>query len=109
MLTKTKQLLRHSGFQKYFKNTSWLLGEKMLRLIAGLFIGVWVSRYLGPARFGLFSYVQSFVALFAVIATLGLDSIIVRELVKDESKRDVLLGTAFVLKLIGAIIDYNTI
>lgn len=89
---------------KYFKNTSWLLGEKVLRMTVGLFVGVWVARYLGPERFGLFSYAQSFVGLFSVIATLGLDGIVIRELVKDENQRDQLLGTAFILKLIGAVL-----
>ena len=87
---------------KYFKNTSWLFGEKILRMIVGLFVGIWVARYLGPEQFGLLSYAGAFVGIFTAISTLGLDGIIVRELVKDESKRDVLLGTAFRLKLIGA-------
>ena len=88
---------------KYFRNTSWLFGEKILRMVVGLFVGVWVARYLGPEQFGLFSYAQSFVGLFTAIATLGLDGIVVRELVKDESRRDELIGTAFWLKLMGAI------
>lgn len=89
---------------KYLKNTSWLMAEKILRMVAGLFVGIWVARYLGPEQFGLFSYALSFVGLFTFIATLGLNKIIVRELVKDEKKRDITLGTAFLLKLIGAII-----
>ena len=93
---------QHSGFMKYFKNTSWLFAEKLLRMIVGLFVGIWVARYLGPERFGLFSYAGSFVGLFTAIATLGLDGIVVRELVKDESRRDELIGTAFWLKLMGA-------
>jgi len=87
---------------KYFKNTSWLFGEKILRMIVGLFVGVWVARYLGPEQFGLFSYAQSFVGLFTAFATLGLDGIVVRELVKDETRCDELIGTAFWLKLMGA-------
>ncbi|MDD3854351.1 flippase [Sulfurimonas sp.] len=102
MLTKLKSLQKHSGFMRYFKNTSWLLGEKILRMVVGLFVGIWVARYLGPEQFGLFSYAQSFVGLFAAIATLGLDGIVIRELVKDESRRDELIGTAFWLKLMGA-------
>ncbi len=102
MLTKLKSLKNHQGFMKYFKNTSWLFGEKILRMVVGLFIGIWVARYLGPEQFGLFSYAQSFVGLFTAIATLGLDGIVIRELVKDESRRDELLGTAFYLKLLGA-------
>lgn len=73
-------------------------------MFISLFVGVWVARYLGPDNFGLLSYAQSFVFLFTAVATLGLDGIIVRELVKEPSKRDVLLGTAFFLKAIGAII-----
>ncbi|MGQ9844375.1 MAG: flippase, partial [Spirochaetota bacterium] len=88
---------------RYFINTSWLFGEKILRMVVGLFVGVWVARYLGPERYGLLSYAQSFVGLFSAIATLGLDGIVVRELVKDETRRDELLGTAFWLRLMGAI------
>ncbi len=87
---------------RYFKNTSWLFGEKILRMVVGLFVGIWVARYLGPEQFGIFSYAQSFVGLFAAIATLGLDGIVVRELVKDENRTGELIGTAFWLKLIGA-------
>ena len=102
MISKIKSLQNNQGFMKYFKNTSWLFGEKILRMIVGLFVGIWVARYLGPEQFGLFSYAQSFVGLFTAIATLGLDGIVVRELVKDESRRDELIGTAFWLKIIGA-------
>ncbi len=104
MLNKLTQLKNHQGFMKYFKNTSWLFGEKILRMVVGLFVGISVARYLGPEQFGLFSYAQSFVGLFTAIAGLGLDGIIVRELVKDPSKQAVLLGTAFRLKLIGALL-----
>ena len=102
MIAKLRALRSHEGFMKYFKNTSWLFGEKILRMIVGLFVGIWVARYLGPEQFGLFSYAQSFVGLFTAFATLGLDGIVVRELVHDESRRDELIGTAFWLKLMGA-------
>lgn len=96
----------HEGLKRYGKNTAWLMAEKVLRMFVGLFVGIWIARYLGPEQFGLLSYAQSFVFLFTAIATLGLDGIVVRELVKDESKRDVLLGTAFTLKLIGAFLIF---
>ena len=102
MIAKLRAFAQHQGFRRYFANTSWLFAEKILRMVVGILVGVWVARYLGPERYGLFSYAQSFVGLFAVVATLGLDSILVRELVKDENKRDVLLGTTFRLKLLGA-------
>lgn len=102
MRNKISSLTNHAGFRRYAANTSWLFGEKILRIIVGLFVAVWVARYLGPEEFGLFSYAQSFVGLFAAFATLGLDGIIVRELVKDESRIYELIGTAFWLKVVGA-------
>ena len=104
MIEKIKLLKNHIGFKRYFKNTSWIFAEKIFRMIMGLFVGIWVVRYLGPQQFGLFSYAQSFVVLFTSIATLGLDQIVVRELVKDESRRNDLLGTAFWLKFIAAFV-----
>ena len=94
-MQRLKALKSHQGFMKYFKNTSWLFGEKILRMIVSLFVGIWVARYLGPEQFGLFSYAKSFVGLFTAIATLGLNGIVVRELVKDESRREGLISTAF--------------
>jgi O-antigen/teichoic acid export membrane protein len=99
---KIKNLQKNNGFVMYFTNTSWLFGEKILRMIVGLSVGIWVARYLGPEQFGLFSYAQSFVGLFIAFATLGLDGFVVRELVKDQIKRDIIIGTAFTLKLIGS-------
>ena len=90
------------GFKKYSINTGWLFFERIIGMAVSFFVGVYVARYLGPANFGLYSYALSFVGLFAAITSLGLDSIVVRELVKDENKRDKLLGTSFVLKIIGS-------
>lgn len=104
--TRIEEFQSHNGFVRYFRNTSWLLIEKTFRLLVGFFVGIWVVRYLGPEQFGLFSYVESFVALFAVLATMGIDQIVVRELVKFPDQKDVLLGTAFVLKLVGVFLTF---
>ena len=44
------------------------MGEQFLRVIAGLFVGVWVARYLGPEQYGLLSYVLAFIAIFGGVA-----------------------------------------
>jgi len=104
MLSKLKSLKNHQNFMKYFKNTSWLFAEKILRMLVGLFVGIWIARYLGPEQFGLLSYALSFVGLFSIFATLGLDSIVVRELIKDHTTHNKILGTALILKLFGSFI-----
>jgi O-antigen/teichoic acid export membrane protein len=98
--------LAKPDFKKYFTNTSWLMAEKIFRSVVLLVIGVYVARYLGPERLGLLSYAMSFVALFMPIALLGLDEIVIRELVKDETRKNELLGTAFLLKLMGTFLAF---
>jgi len=80
------------------------MGHRVLSMVVALFVGVYVARYLGPDRFGLLSYAMSFVGLFMALSTLGLDGIMVRELVKTPERRDELLGTAFGIKAGGAIL-----
>ena len=86
-----------------------MLAEQVLRIIAGLFVGIYVARYLGPKEFGIYSYAVAFVALFGAIARLGLDGIVVRDLVNHPEQRDVCLGTAFRLKLIGAMLTLGVL
>ena len=86
-----------------------MFAEKILRLIAGLLVGIWVARYLGPEQFGVVSYVVAFVAIFGGIAKLGLDGIVVRELVREPSKRNIYLGTSFWLKFVGALITLGVV
>lgn len=104
IINKIKGLVQHQGFRRYAANTSWMMAEQMLRIVAGLLVGIWVARYLGPEQFGLFNYVLAFTAIFAGIAKLGLDGILVRELINHPQGRDVYLGTAFWLKVIGAFV-----
>jgi O-antigen/teichoic acid export membrane protein len=51
----------------------------------------------------------AFVAIFQVIAKLGLDEIVVRDLVKEPTKTEIYLGTSFWLKLSGGILTFIVI
>ena len=92
-----------AGLKKYIHNTAWLFSEKVLRLALGVWIVIWVARYLGPAKFGLLNYAISFVGLFMPIASLGLDNILIKELTLNPDKENELMGSAFVLKLTGSL------
>lgn len=89
------------NLQKIVGNTGWLFADRILRMGVGLLVGAWVARYLGPAQFGLYNYALAFVALFAPLASFGLDGIVVRNILRDFSRREEILGTAFMLKLTG--------
>ena len=60
-------------------------------------------------RFGLLSYALSFVGIFVALATLGLDEVVVRELIKTPEQREKILGTSFLLKLVGTLLMWAAI
>ena len=96
-------LKQHPSIRKYFSNTSWLLGERILRMGVSLFVGIYIVRYLGPEKYGLLSYTMSFVWIFSALLDLGHREIIVRELVLYPEQRNVILGSAILLRLSGAV------
>ncbi|MFA5023518.1 MAG: flippase [Patescibacteria group bacterium] len=100
---KWRWILKHEGVRRYGANTGWMFGGQMFSLLVSFFIGAWIARYLGPENYGVLSYALSFAGLFAFIASLGIDGVLGREIVKFPEKRDDLLGTSFVLKIIGGL------
>jgi polysaccharide transporter, PST family len=88
---------------RVLSNLSWLMAEQVLRLGVGLVVGIQVARYLGPEQYGLLSYAMAFVLLFTTIATLGLQSTVIRDLVNFPQSTSTILGTTLVLRLGGSL------
>src|SRR3970282_2232562 len=88
-------------FKKYFFNTSWLLVERVARTVIQVVVGIIVTRYQGPERFGLLSYAASYIGIFAAITSLGMDSIVVQMLVQSSEKRTSILSTSLILRLLS--------
>ncbi|MEM9508246.1 MAG: flippase [Cyanobacteria bacterium P01_E01_bin.35] len=91
------------GLKKIIRNIGWLSAERLIRMALSFFVGIYVIRYLGPENFGKLSYSISFVFLFLAITKLGLDQIVIRNLVNQRESTSEILGTAFMLKLLGCI------
>jgi len=101
-----KRIEGRHNLQKILGNAGWLFFDKILRMGVGLIVGVWVARYLGPEQFGAFNFAIAFVALFGAFASLGLDGIVVRDIVREPEKRYEILSSAFILKLCGGCIAF---
>lgn len=100
MLKKISVSLQSASpnMRKVINNIGWLLAERVLRMVVGFFVLAWMARYLGAAHFGLLNYAIAFFSIFAVIAELGLNQIVVRDLVSEPSHKEEILGTTFFLK-----------
>ncbi|HVT73978.1 MAG TPA: oligosaccharide flippase family protein [Lacunisphaera sp.] len=87
-------------------NFGLLLFERAVRLAVGqAVVTAFLARYLGPADFGVFSFGLATVALCGAIAGLGLDEVVIRELVRRPgTEHTELLGSAALLKGMGAVV-----
>lgn len=101
-----KSLASRHNLLGIISNSGWLFADKLFRLGVGLTLGVLIARYLGPETFGLLSYSIAFASLFSTIATLGLDGVVVRDLVVHPEKKNIILGSAFGLKVAGGLLAY---
>ena len=98
-----KEKWQHAGFQKYFSSISWLFFSKIVGMLIAFFVTALVARYLGPEKYGTLMYAVSFVGLFSFLASLGIDQILYRDIIKHPEREAQILGTSFVLKIIGGI------
>jgi O-antigen/teichoic acid export membrane protein len=92
------------GLRQVLGNLAWLLTDQILQMALGLLVGVWVARYLGPAQFGLLNYAIAFVSLFSSVATMGLGTLVVRDIARNPDCKEETLGTAFAIQFVGGII-----
>ena len=93
-----KNLLKKSTV----KNSIWIIGEKVMQMIITFIVTMFSARYLGPSNYGVLSYGVAFVTFFTSIVKLGLDSIIVKELIDNKNEQGKILGTSIVMRLISS-------
>jgi len=88
----------------YFSNSSWMMGEQFVRILANVFVAIYIARYLGPKDFGVLSYFLALTAFEVAISRLGMESIVVREASKHGGVPSQVVGTAFGLMMGSALI-----
>jgi PST family polysaccharide transporter len=101
----TKELDKISpGLRKVIDNIGWLMVDRVVRLGMGLFVGVWVARYLGPVQFGSLNFAIAFVALFGTVTTFGLEGLVVREVLHNAQHTHEILGTTLAIRSGGGLL-----
>lgn len=103
---RLKGYLGRAGIHAAVRNSGWLIADKILRMGMGLFVGLWVARYLGPANYGLMGYAFSVFGLVGIVAGLGLDGVIGRFLVRYPSRGAEILGTAIVARFVSGLMVF---
>ena len=94
-----KKILRN----KVFVNMRWLVSGRILQMIIALVINMITARYLGVNNYGIINYVASYISFFTPICSLGLESIIIKELVDKPNRQGETIGTAMGMRIISSV------
>lgn len=78
-----------------------MLGDKLVKLAAGAVLTVFVARMLGASELGVYSIVMAWSAFLVPITSLGLNNIVVRQMVKHDHGVDAMtmLYSAITMRL----------
>jgi O-antigen/teichoic acid export membrane protein len=87
-------------------NVSWLLAQNAIKLIFGLTASLYLAKYLGPEDFGIYSFVISVLSILLLFTNLGIDPILIRELVNKKINSVTLMGSSFALTLSGGVLGF---
>jgi polysaccharide transporter, PST family len=90
-----------SAENKPYSNTLWLIGGRICSALATAVVIGALARHLGPEAFGKLNLVLALMAIAAPLASLNLNGVVVRELIRRPTASGPLLGTAFGLRVLG--------
>lgn len=88
-----------SKLGRYVPKAGWLLVDRIVRVIIAFGMAIWVARHFGPEKLGLYNYALSIVAFFSPIALFGIESLLIRDLVRKPGKELELLSSSFALRV----------
>lgn len=82
----------------------WLSADSIIRMGLGFVISVWLASFLGPEKFGIYNYCLAIITIYVSVASLGMNGVVVREIIKRETDVTVIMGTSFYLQVFGSLL-----
>jgi O-antigen/teichoic acid export membrane protein len=95
--------------QRITKNATMLLAGQVVTFLFGFLYVIYIARYLGAEQYGILSFALAFVALFVVVADLGLGTLLVREVARQKTRANMYFSNVIVLKLVLGLLMFGLI
>ena len=92
-MTRIRAVLNYFSKKKEVINASWLIIGRVVQMILSFVVGIFTARFLGPSNYGLINYGLAFVTFFVAFCNLGINSILVKEIVDSPEESGTILGT----------------
>ena len=90
---------------KIFRNASWIIGCKIIQSLFSVVITALTARILAPSNYGLINYAASIVAFVVPIMQLGLNNILVMEVVNSPDDEGEIMGSSILMSLFSALLS----
>lgn len=98
-------MIKQLFLNRTVKNAGWLIGGKIAQMLINLFVGLLTARYLGPSNYGLINYAAAYTAFFSSLCTLGINSVLVKELIDHPDQEGTILGTSIFCRAVSSILS----
>lgn len=100
-MSRLSAAFTHLKSSKAVSSILWLSADRLVRLVGGLVVYTLIAKSLGPRDFGILNYAIALVALANVVGAMGLNGVVVRDLVRDEAQANKVIASALCLRLIA--------
>ncbi|HHO76830.1 MAG TPA: flippase, partial [Deltaproteobacteria bacterium] len=91
--------------RRVLKNTVWLFSATLISALSDVVLFVLIARYLGPEQLGIFSFLYAIISILTVFSNLGLDTLIIRDIARENDKAPSFFSNIFILKIIMSLIS----
>ena len=85
------------------------MGDYIFSLTASLIVGIAVARYLGPEMYGIIAFATAVYTLLVIIVSLGIDDIIMKDMLQHEERQGSIQGSALFVKSAAAFLVYGIV
>lgn len=87
------------------KNSYWIICEQVFQMLLSLLVGIWTARYLGPSNYGTLQYTAAYISFFINIAALGMEGVIIKEMIAHPDEEGTYLGSAIIFRLVAGLLS----
>lgn len=94
----------NGDLNKTLQNFNWLISNRIITMIIGMFVMAIIARYFGPDKYGQFNYALAYTSFFIALSTLGFETLAVKAIIDREYDEGTILFTSFTLRFFAGII-----
>lgn len=86
------------------KNAAWIIGCRIIQAVLSFVISMLTARFLGPSNFGLINYAASITAFLTPVMMLGLDTIVIQEIITNPENEGKAIGTTLIMCFLSGLL-----